>query len=264
MVWRKGLKIYLKMKKIDLGIIGHGFVGRATANGFKIVADLKIYDIKDSPHKLEEVVSDCDLIFLCLPTPMAYRTGKIDLSIIKKVISDMAKLNPGHKVLIIRSTVVPGTTRELQEKYPQFSFVFNPEFLTEKNFLKDFLNPNRIIIGGNTKDDPSLTQVKALYKLILPKTPIFLTNFETAEFSKYLANNFLATKVAFFNEQYQNAQNNKQIDWSGAVEMTAIDPRIGPSHTKVPGGDGEFGFGGKCLPKDLASYISWAKKTDQG
>ena len=247
------------MKKI--GIIGRGFVGSAVEFGFSpntgCDAEVRVYD-KDSSkslHTLKETVNRSDFLFMSVPTP-ANKDGSINLDILNSAVSDVNKTCNKDNILIIRSTVVPGTTRELQERFPKLNIVFNPEFLTERSAKFDFINQSRFILGGNRIDT---SKVANLFRWRFGESiPVIETNFETAELIKYMNNCFFATKVSFLNEMYQIADK-CGADWDMAVEGFVRDGRIGHSHMNVPGPDGKFGFGGSCFPKDIQAMISFAK-----
>jgi nucleotide sugar dehydrogenase len=242
-----------------VGIIGNGFVGSAILHGFILHVDnIMIYD-KDpklSTNTLKEISDTCDVIFICVPTPM-FESGECDLSIVESVVRDISQYeNSNNPILVIKSTVVPGTVESLASKYPDMNFVFNPEFLTERKARLDFINTSRIVLGSNSK--ASLEIVENLYSLRFPHTKVIKTDFATAQLIKYMANCFFATKVSFMNEMYQICQA-VEGDWTAAIEGFITDGRIGNSHIDVPGHDGDFGFGGKCFPKDLNAMIKRAE-----
>ena len=237
------------MKKI--GIVGQGFVGKAVFETMKNFYRVETYDtVKESTcETLEELVRKADIVFLCLPTPML-KTGKCDLSIIKNVVGEIDKLGV-QKILVIKSTIPPGTTERLNKECKNIQIVFNPEFLTEANYIDDFRNQNRIIIGGPR---PASTKIKNIYKKVFKNTSIIKTGSTTAEMVKYFANCFLATKVSFANEMKQFCDK-KGIDYDKVVEYALYDDRIGKSHLQVPGPDEKLGFGGSCFPKDVNGLI---------
>lgn len=242
-----------------LGIIGYGIVGQALAYGFsqpdiKDKYELKFYDKYKDTASLEEVVSGSEFIFICLPTPMKDDESGIDLSIIEESIKEITKYtNNTDKIIVIKSTVVPGTTAALEKKYPKTNFAFNPEFLTEANYLEDFLNADRTVVGAN--NDLTSRRVIALYRQRFPQTKIFQTDATTAEMVKYMANAFLATKVIFANEMYNLCQA-LGIKYEEVKSMAVADKRIYDSHLDVTTAKG---FGGKCFPKDLVALIGRAK-----
>lgn len=245
-----------------IGVIGNGFVGSAIVHGFILhVDDILIYDndSKKSSNTFEEVVDKSQIIFVCVPTPM-FESGECDTSIIEKTIQEMTNnKNISEKVVVIKSTVVPGTVEKLAQKYPNINFVFNPEFLTERKARLDFINAARIVLGSNKKD--ALEKVENLYRVRFPYTKIIKTDFGTAQLIKYMANCFFATKVSFMNEMFQFCEAIGG-DWNAAVEGFITDGRIGNSHIDVPGHDGDFGYGGKCFPKDINAMIK--KSEDLG
>ena len=172
---------------------------------------------------------------------------------------EISLLNPRKdNIILLRSTVTPGTTRKLKNRYRNLNIVFNPEFLTERSAKFDFINQSRFILGGKKRD---VDRVADLYIWRFGETtPIIKTTYETAELIKYMNNCFFATKVSFLNEMYQIA-NSCGVDWDMAVEGFVRDGRIGHSHMNVPGPDGRFGFGGSCFPKDIQAMINFAKKS---
>ena len=161
----------------------------------------------------------------------------------------------------MRSTVVPGTTRELQSKFDNLRLVFNPEFLTERNAKYDFINQARIIIGGGDTalQHYGVERVGDLYRSRFGESqPVIETNWETAELIKYMSNCFFTTKISFMNEMYQVAEK-CGVDWSVALDGFFRDGRVGHSHMNVPGPDGKFGFGGSCFPKDIQAMINFGE-----
>ena len=245
---------------MKIGIIGNGFVGSALMHGFILhVDDIMIYD-KDpmrSTHTMSELVKSSDVIFVCVPTPM-FESGECDLSIVESVVSELSQYEEiSSKVAVIKSTVVPGTVEMLAQRYSNMSFVFNPEFLTERKARLDFINTSRIVLGSDKAR--ALDAVENLYRLRFPYTKIIKTDFGTAQLIKYMANCFFATKVSFMNEMYQICEA-IEGDWDKALEGFISDGRIGNSHIDVPGHDGDLGFGGKCFPKDINAMIKRAEE----
>jgi len=162
--------------------------------------------------------------------------------------------------VVIKSTVPPGTTDRLHSKNRGLDVIFNPEFLTEINFIEDFKNQNRIILGGIRRGTSLLRQV---YSKVFPHATIVKTGAKHAEMVKYFTNCFLATKVSFANEM-KVLCDKIGIDYDKVVEYATYDERLGKSHWAVPGPDGDYGFGGHCLPKDLNALISVAVENSLG
>tara|TARA_R110002012_G_scaffold49960_4_gene129450 strand:+ start:4908 stop:5831 length:924 start_codon:yes stop_codon:yes gene_type:complete len=246
------------MKRI--GIIGRGFVGSAVEFGFSpqtgCNAVVKIYD-KDpskSLHTLEETVNKSDFIFLSVPTP-SNQDGSMHLGILESALQDIQSVNKRkNNIILIRSTVIPGTTSKLCKKFTNLNIVFNPEFLTERSAKFDFINQSRFILGGRKRNT---TKVAELYRWRFGNSvPCIETNFNTAEMIKYMNNCFFATKISFLNEMKLIADKSG-VNWELAVEGFVRDGRIGHTHLTVPGHDGRMGFGGSCFPKDVQAMINF-------
>ena len=246
------------MKKI--GIIGRGFVGAAVEFGFSAQtgcdAQVKIYDKNPSKslHTLKETVNKSDFIFVSVPTP-SNTDGSMHLGILESVLQDIQAVNKRKdNIILIRSTVIPGTTTKLCKKFKKLNIIFNPEFLTERSAKFDFINQSRFILGGRKRNT---ARVAELYRWRFgDSVPCIESNFETAEMVKYMNNCFFATKVSFMNEMKQVADKTN-VDWDLAVEGFVRDGCIGHSHLAVPGPDGRFGFGGSCFPKDVQAMINF-------
>tara|TARA_Y100000031_G_scaffold113357_1_gene125227 strand:+ start:945 stop:1805 length:861 start_codon:yes stop_codon:yes gene_type:complete len=250
------------MKYYNIGVVGNGFVGSAVQFGFSPSTgcdyEVRVYD-KDpskSVDSIEETVNESEFIFLSVPTP-SNKDGSMNLDIVEQALQDISDVNKYQgNIVLLRSTVTPGTTRKLQDKYPNLRIVFNPEFLTEQNAKYDFINQARIIIGG---DEVYSKQVGDLYRLRFGESqPIIETNWETAELIKYMSNCFFTTKISFMNEMYQIAEK-CGVDWDVALDGFFRDGRVGHSHMNVPGPDGKFGFGGSCFPKDIQAMINFGE-----
>ncbi|MBI4120926.1 MAG: UDP-glucose/GDP-mannose dehydrogenase family protein [Parcubacteria group bacterium] len=230
---------------MKVGIMGVGMVGGAVARVFK---DPILYD----PHKglgsLKEV-NQADAVFICVPTPYDEEKGGFDLSIVREAVNGLL---PG-KIVVIKSTVLPGTTELLQKEYPQQKFIFNPEFLTEETADQDMRYPDRQIVGY-TKESYSIAgdfmQILPLasFERILPATE--------AEMVKYFSNTWFGTKVVFANQMYDICEA-LGIDYDRVKDATAADKRIGRSHLTVFH-KGYRGYGGKCIPKDTRALIQKA------
>tara|TARA_S200000501_G_scaffold295533_1_gene281535 strand:- start:8752 stop:9600 length:849 start_codon:yes stop_codon:yes gene_type:complete len=254
-----------KMNKYNIGIIGKGFVGSAVAGGFSassgFEANIRIFDVnpKKSLNSLKETVTKSDFLFVSVPTP-ANDNGSIDLSYLDKCLNDISVIKGSSSpIILVRSTVVPGSTSKFQKKYKNLKIVFNPEFLTERNALFDFLSQQRFVLGGSLEHT---TEVEGLMKARFGNTiSIIKTDFETAELIKYMCNTFFATKISFLNEMFLVAKA-CNADWDVAREGFVRDGRVGTSHTNVPGHDGKVGFGGHCFPKDIQAMIAFCKELD--
>ena len=256
----------MKLKQ-KIGIVGNGFVGSAVQYGFSpnvgVDADVRVYDVNPnkSTHTLDETVNKSDFIFLSVPTP-SNKNGSINIDILDNALNDINEVLERDNTILIRSTVIPGTTRELQYKYNQLNLLFNPEFLTERSAKFDFINQSRFIVGSSEITGNQIRR-EEFTDLIRNRfgdcAAILETNYETAEMIKYMSNCFFATKVSFMNEMYQIAEKSN-VNWDDAVAGFVADGRIGHSHLNVPGHDGKFGFGGSCFPKDVRAMIKYTEE----
>ncbi len=230
---------------MKIGIIGHGHIGTAMAELFK---DAIIYD-KYKGIGSKQDINSCDFAFICVPTPMA-EDGSCDTSIVEEVISWC-----DAKIIVIRSTVKVGFSREMRVKYGK-RIIFQPEFYgeTPNHPYADLSKQQWIILGG---DKDIAIEVDKLYKKVMKldyKT--CYCNSDEAEMMKYMDNSFLATKVVFANEMYDICKS-LNLDYFKVRDLWLMDSRIGSSHTFVY--EDNRGFGGSCLPKDIASLEKQAK-----
>ena len=247
------------MKKYKVGIVGQGYVGKALKVGFKSDnIEINTYDKylsdQSTVKDLNELILSSNIIFICVPTPMK-KNGECFTGIVEEVVKDINILADDKNTVIIKSTVPPGTTEKLNEICKNISLIFNPEFLTEANFLDDFKNQKYIILGGNKKD---LDLVENLYSIIFPEIKINRTTSINAEIVKYFLNTYLATKVSFANEM-KILCDHVNADYNQIVNLVIQDNRIGKSHLMVPGPDGKLGFGGSCFPKDINALLTFSK-----
>ena len=242
---------------ITIGIVGNGFVGSATQQLLCPDINILCYDINPKLcYPLGTTINDlnqCSLIFVSVPTPMNI-DGSCHTQIVERVVQELHMVVDENKTaIIVRSTVPIGTADKLK-------CFFMPEFLTEKNFIKDFKSCEKWIFGVYENSNfPFKDTITTLFKsakdngCIDSNELVFLSNME-AETIKYMRNTFLATKVGFANE-WATFCNKKGINYENVRVNAFSDKRIGLSHTDVPGHDGKLGFGGTCLPNDIASSI---------
>ena len=241
-----------------VGIIGQGFVGSALgcafAQHYKVYTYDKMFTGLSTHKSVHGLSRDCDLLFVCVPTPMR-EDGSCDISIVKEVVQEACSTGR-RNIIAIKSTVPPNTTKTLQDLCQDSQIVFNPEFLLERNAEEDFRNTSRVILGGPR---PATTRLKQFYSKIFPNAHIIKTDSTIAEMVKYLTNAFLAVKVSFANEMYAICKN-LDIDYDKVAEYALHDDRLGSTHWAVPGPDGHYGFGGSCFPKDINALMHLAQK----
>jgi len=251
-------------KKPKVGILGVGMVGREAMryflkNGWTRGRDLMLFDA-DPQKKFSDDMKKADIIFLCVPTPSA-KDGSCDTSIIE---SAVAKYHHPNRVLVIKSTVEPGTVARLQKKYKS-PILFNPEFLTESNAREGFVRPDRQVVGHTAK---SVEFADTVLKM-LPGQNFIPVNSSEAELAKYGANVFGAVKVAYANiladfakalEIVSKRDNTgPPVNYENVRKIVAHDKRIGDAWMSVYHGNYR-GFGGYCFPKDFKAFISFGAK----
>ena len=258
-----------------ISIIGSGWVGTAIGKGFTGMGyETIFYDVvnKDLPNFTMDIsyaIENSDVSFISVPTPTT--SEGIDLSYIKdatKSIGEVLATKRSYQLVVVKSTIVPGSTENVViptlEKYSgkkagnEIGICMNPEFLTEisgtwskdEGTKKDFFTEDRIVIGEYDKNSGDV--LEELYKPL--NKPIFRTDLKTAETIKYASNCMLATKISYWNELFLVCKD-LGIDSHVIADVVGLDPRIGKYGT-VHG----KAFGGKCLPKDLKAFVSFAEK----
>jgi len=221
-----------------IGIIGYGMVGKALAEGFPLV-DKLVYDPYLYPESKLEDLFETEAIFVCVPTP----TDDTNYSILRQTLADLKDYTG---LVVVKSTVLPQYIEE-------FDIVYNPEFLSRATSVEDFIYPEILLFGGDSIKCDQLYTLYKQYSIVKPKH-VFSTDLQTASFVKYMMNSFYATKVTFMNQMYDVA---KQIgaDYTAAADICSKHPWMGTHHFKVPGPDGQRGFGGPCLPKDTQALV---------
>ena len=146
---------------MNIGIIGQGYVGTAIKLGFEPHYNVLTYDkfdlAKSTHSKISDLVEESKVIFVCVPTPMR-KDGTCYTGIVEEVIREINETADDH-IIVIKSTIPPGTTDRINQEYTHSTVIFNPEFLTEENFLEDFKNQKRIILGGDRKGTNKLRQI---------------------------------------------------------------------------------------------------------
>lgn len=257
------------MKK-TVGIVGYGFVGKAVAQ----LADsyeVNIYDSYIEEHDGVEKANAAylsDFVILCVPTPRDF-DGNLDMEIVDGCANTWNWYNGRGKqggpnkdsILVIKSTIEPGTVDRLCRYYDTNRIVHNPEFLTQRTAMEDFRKPVEVIVGG----DLSICQeVVNMYKGYYPfgndEPEYYSVSGQMAELVKMARNSFYALKVSYFNEIFElcNALNIEYKDFQEVFTLGGKHPWIAKQHTQVPGPDGMVGFAGKCLPKDTEGLCELA------
>jgi len=253
-------------QKYSVGIVGMGFVGTAMQHLFPeaIVYD-KYKPVWPSgwggssgprPEYLMEQINKCEIVFVCVPTD-AKEDGSVDLS----AIEDVASWLKGPTV-VIKSTVPPNSTGKINQMFGGY-VVYNPEFLTEKNWKKDVENETRVVLGGypplNKGDKDTRKIVARAYQKVYGQEIAYLyCTPPEAMMTKYVSNAFLATKVSFCN-QIAGICEALGLDYDVIRELWLHDKRVGRTHTLIRE---QKGFGGYCLPKDLKGLIHTSRESN--
>ena len=280
----------MKIAIIGLGFVGLSLTSVLASKGFNVVGidvdkekcrnisngvlpffepDLEKTLKKGLKNKLQiesdvSVVQDCDLIFVTVGTPQN-KTGAIDLSIIKKAMKSLGKSIRKTKkqhIILVKSTVVPGTMKDVilpilennskKKAGKDFGLISNPEFLQESTAIRDTEFPHAVVLGGyKTK---FMKNIEKFFTKLHPKTPIIITNHQTAEMIKYANNSFLATKISFINQLSNICQKIPGANIDDIAKTIGLDPRIGKLFLNAGPG-----YGGSCLPKDMKALIKFAK-----
>jgi UDPglucose 6-dehydrogenase len=257
-------------EKEPIGVVGAGWVGLVTAAcfaelGHRVVVreivpekveslrrgELPIYEpglpelIERNSERLvfttemSELLSGPHLLFVCVQTPPTY-SGDADLSAVQRAVEEIGE--PDGKALVMKSTVPVGTGRAIQRDAPGLAYVSCPEFLKEGTAVKDFLEPDRVVIGADSGDEWAADAVQAVYEQL--GAPIVLTDLSSAEMIKLASNAYLATKISFINE-IANVCDEVGADVTEVSRGMGLDPRIGSRFLNAG-----LGFGGSCFPKD--------------
>jgi len=280
----------MKSKRIKICVIGTGYVGLVSGTclaeiGHKVIC---VDNNKEKVEKLEkgispiyepgldkliiknkkrgrlfftsdikEGVKNSDIIFIAVQTPTK-KNGETDLRYVKSVSKEIAEAMNEYKIIVSKSTMPVKTGQKIKEiisrfcpKNIKFDVVSNPEFLKEGSAIRDFLYPDRIVVG--VENEKAKKIMKKLYKII--KAPIIFTNIESAEIIKHACNAFLATKISFINAVANICEKNR-ADVEEVAKVMGLDKRIGGFFLK-PG----IGFGGSCLPKDISAFIRTAAES---
>lgn len=231
-----------------IGFIGQGWIGKNMANDF----ENRGYEIvRYSLEEKDERISECGIVFIAVPTPTT-KDG-FDLGAVRSAL----RLLTDGAVAVIKSTILPGSTRKLQAEFPNLVVTHSPEFLREKHAVEDTKNPKRNIVGIT---DPTHEDDAKLVLSVLPKSPSNkVVSAESAECIKYIGNNFLTTKLIFFNIMYDMV-NGVGGNWEEVIDSVTEDDRIGKSHTTIVEDSGlgtiaGRGAGGHCFVKDFAAMI---------
>lgn len=232
---------------MTIGFIGQGWIGRHYADDFESRGLTVVrYALEEAYIGNKDKIAECDIVFIAVPTPTTEKG--FDDSIVRSAMALVGK----EKSVVIKSTIVPGTTESIQSENPDIFVFHSPEFLVEKTAAYDAAHPNRNIVGI-PKDDSTYREKAAEILGVLPKAPYeAIMASRDAEFVKYAGNCYLFTKVMYMNMFY-DLVTAMHGDWNQIREAFVHDPRIGASHTE-PVINGKRGAGGHCFIKDFEAF----------
>ena len=229
-----------------IGIIGKGVVGSAVNHWLSMNQEIIIHDPLIGTT-LDELLEKTNFAYICVPTPQSPESGEADISIIHEILSQL----PDDFQAVIKSTIPPGTVTSLKERYPKLRIAYSPEFLVERNSIKDYGGQDILVVGTNDEKLAEIVFQHHIDARIVEKEQCILIDPTSAEILKYSRNLFYAIKVIFSNQMYDISKE-LGADWSRVSELmtSTTHQLIGPSHLDPMHGEYR-GFGGKCLPKDV-------------
>lgn len=256
---------------MNIGIVGLGIVGNSVKLAFQSLCNIYINDLlvcEEAPHTKIELIQNCEFIFIGVPTPYNISDEKIDSRTIEHVILELNNLSASHgkkPTIIIKSAIVPRLAKKFKEESRHLNIVVSPEYLSERTHLHDFVNQKVMILGGDKDVCERISNLYLNHSVCNRACRIGYCTAEEASFIKYMENCFMATKNIFNNEfkkMYDKHLNTKNdSDFNYVLDCMYLDERMGvhPFRYTVPGPDGDLGYGGKCLPKDINAILSEAK-----
>jgi UDPglucose 6-dehydrogenase len=245
---------------LRMGIVGHGFVGKAVEYGFyHHLVDQFLVDPNYDTTIDDLVDYKPQVAFICAPTPQNPESGFVDASIVEDAVLKL--IYHTNALVVIKSTVTPDIIDRIYnsiEPTDYDRFIYNPEFLTEKSACEDFVNAEHHVFGGT---NPACDELQQLYDIFssCKSDKYYRMSGCEASFVKYATNAYLATKLTFFN-QLKELTESFDCSYNMITRAMGADDRIGIKHTRVPGPDKKKGFGGACLPKDTTALLKFSEQ----
>ncbi len=237
----------MKNKEPKIGFIGQGWIGKHYADNFEERGHKVVRYALDPPHnKNKEEIKKCDVVFIAVPTPSTPKGFNFD------ALRATLKLIGKGNTAVIKSTVLPGTTEELQADNPDIFVMHSPEFLTEATAAYDAANPSRNIIGIPVESTEFREKAQIAMKVLPFSAYNLICSAKEAEMIKYGGNCWFYFKVIFINMLYDLA-GNVDANWEVVRDAMSADPRIGRTHLDPVHKSGR-GAGGHCFIKDFAAF----------
>lgn len=239
----------MERNKQKIGFIGQGWIGKNMADDFEERGYTTVrYSLEPEYADNKDKIKDCDITFIAVPTPTTETGFSLDY-----VRSALENIGDGN-IAVIKSTILPGSTQQLQFEFPNIVVMHSPEFLREKSAAEDTRHPSRNILGILPGTPGELSSV---VMQVLPRASYNrVVTAESAECIKYIGNNFLYTKIVFFNMMY-DLVGKAGGNWDEVRESVVEDTRIGASHTNID--ESGRGAGGHCFIKDFEAMIGFAE-----
>lgn len=247
---------------MSIGIVGHGMVGSALRSHLMERGEtVLVHDIGLPGSELHHILKT-HVCFLCLPTlPPEDGGGVFDLKALQETLRFLQDNHYCYPV-ILKSTLLPGTTDRFQSLFPALHLCHCPEFLSERTRVHDTRHPPQILVGLPLNAAASLTgMLHNFFQVHFPFTPLTLVDASTTECCKIYLNSFYCVKLHFFNDLYETCQR-MGYNYAMIRHCMLLTGWINPMHTRVPGAEGKLGFGGRCLPKDLAALTTWCHEKE--
>lgn len=240
------------MKKI--GFIGQGFIGKNYADDFENRGfDIVRYALEEPFQKNEKQIKECDIVFIAVPTPTTPKG--FDYSIIEKVLPLVGK----GKIAVIKSTILPGTTKTLQDAYPDRTIFYSPEFLSEATAAHDATHPFSNIVGMPERDKAHVAGAALIHDILTGASFSLTCDSTEAEIIKYLHNISAYTQIVTFNLLYDLTRT-LGMSWDVVEKAAKADPLI-PNRYASPVHRSGRGAGGHCFIKDFEAFIELYEKT---
>lgn len=230
-----------------MAVVGYGVVGKATAKVFGID---KYFDLQGSNCSLKDI-AECQMVFVCIPTPTV--NGECDTTAIRDLILQVKEIG-GSPLFVIRSTVIPGTCRRLQELTGNVNIISNPEFLSEDTAEDDSRHPKMVVIGSEL--DKYAEFLKARYDAVQKGLHFIITDTVTAETIKYAMNTFFTVKNKWANSMYNVCEKNG-ANYETIKNVMEYHPWGSKNHFDIWHKGGR-GAGGKCLGKDTQAFATYS------
>jgi UDPglucose 6-dehydrogenase len=256
------------MVRRAVGVVGVGTVGTAVVAAFDGLLPVHTLDPRRQDSvSMDLLVQQCEVVFLCVPTPMGTE-GEADLSAYEEVIHSFVQAGGARRagpVLCVRSAVPPDAIARTIAEHPGLRLVVSPEFLRQRSPIEDMLSMRSLVLGGLPEDCATVERLfRERSRVTGPMRTAPGLDAVGAAFLKYQENCFLAMKVSFMNEMFDLfAATESAASWEALQTAFHLDhERVGTTHWHVPGPDGERGWGGHCLPKDVSATRHFGRSHD--